>query len=36
MQFVVDKLCIAKGVLRKLRHYAPISVLRNVYYSTAH
>jgi len=27
------KLCIAKGILSKLRHYAPLTVLRSVYYS---
>ena len=32
-QYVVDKLCIAKGILSKLKHYAPIAVLRKVYYS---
>ena len=31
-QFIIDKLCKAKGILSKLRHHAPISVLRNVYY----
>jgi len=29
-------LCIAKGVLSKLRYYAPLSVLKNVYFSIAY
>ena len=29
---VIEKLCIAKGVLSKLRHYVPVYILRNVYF----
>ena len=36
IQFVVDKLRTAKGILSKLRHYASLSVLRFVYCSIAH
>ena len=32
IQYVLAKLCIARGVLMKLRHYAPVAVLRNVYF----
>ena len=32
IQYVLAKLCIARGVLMKLRHYAPEAVLRNVYF----
>ena len=31
---VVQKLFTARGILSKLRHHAPLSVLLNVYYST--
>ena len=30
---VVKKLTIARGIISKLRHYVPLSVLRNVYFS---
>ena len=29
---VIEKLCIAKGILSKLRHYVPVYILRNVYF----
>ena len=29
---VIDKLCIAKGILSKLRHYVPMYILRNMYF----
>ena len=32
IHFVVEKLCIAKGVICKLRHYIPNTVLRSVYF----
>ena len=32
-QFVLDKMCSAKGILFKLRHYASTSILKNVYFS---
>ena len=32
-QFVVDKMCSAKGILCKLRHYASPSILKNEYFS---
>ena len=31
--FVLDKMCNAKGILCKLRHYASTSILKNVYFS---
>ena len=31
---VIEKLCIAKGILSKLRHYVPVYILRNVYFGT--
>ena len=36
MLFAIDKLRKPKGVLSKLRYYAPISVLRNVNCGTAY
>ena len=33
IQLVVKKLCIAKGVLHKLRHHASLKALRSVYYA---
>ena len=33
-QHVVKKLFPAKGILRKLRHYAPSTTLKSVYYTT--
>ena len=33
IQLVVKKLCIAKGVLYKLRHHASLTALRSVYYA---
>ena len=35
-QFVVDKLYLVKGALSKFKDYAPLSILRNVYYSIAY
>ena len=32
-QFVLDRMCSAKGILCKLRHYASTSILKNVYFS---
>ena len=32
-QIVLDKMCSAKGILCKLRHYASTSLLKNVYFS---
>ena len=32
VQLVVKKLCIAKGVLCKVRHHASLAVLKSVYY----
>ena len=32
-QFVLDKMCSAKGILCKLRHYASKSILKSVYFS---
>ena len=32
-QFVLDKMCSAKGILCKLRHFASMSILKNVYFS---
>ena len=32
-QFVLDKMCSAKGILCKLRHYASTSNLKNMYFS---
>ena len=31
IQYVEEKLCTARGILSKLRYYAPISVLYEVY-----
>ena len=36
IQSIVKKLTTARGIFSKLRHYAPPSILRNVYFSTAH
>ena len=36
IQYVVQKLCVAKGVLNKIKCYVPQSVLRNVYFDLAH
>ena len=35
-QHVVAKLCMAKGLLTKLRHYVQVTVLRNVYFDIVH
>ena len=35
-QYVVAKLCMARGLLTKLRHYVPVTVLRNVYFGIVH
>ena len=32
IQHVLAKLCIARGVLMKLRHYVPVAALRNIYF----
>ena len=32
IQYVVAKLCMARGLLTKLRHCIPVAVLRNVYF----
>ena len=32
-QFVLDKMCSAKGILCKLKHYASKSILKSVYFS---
>ena len=32
-QFVLNKMCSAKGILCQLRHYASTSILKNVYFS---
>ena len=34
IQHVLAKLCIARGVLMKLRHYVPVAALRNIYFVT--
>ena len=34
IQHVLAKLCIAKRVLMKLRHYVPVAALRNIYFGT--
>ena len=35
-QYVVAKLCIPTGLLTKLRHSVPVTVLRNVYFGILH
>ena len=35
-QYVATKLCIAIGLLTKLRCYVPVMVLRNVYFGSVH
>ena len=36
IQSIVKKLTTARGIISKLRHYAPPSILRNVYFSIAY
>ena len=36
MQYVKEKLCTVRGILSKLRYYAPISVLRTLYFGIAY
>ena len=36
IQYVEEKLCTAWGILSKLRYYAPLSVLRSVYFGIAY
>ena len=36
IQYVVQKLCVAKGILNKIKCYVSQSVLRNVYFDFAH
>ena len=35
-KFVAEKLCMARGILCKLRHCAPQAVLKSIYYSIAY
>ena len=35
-QCVVAKLCMARGLVAKLRHYVPVTVLRNVCFGIVH
>ena len=36
IQYVEEKLCTARGILSKLKYYAPLSVLRSVYFGIAY
>ena len=36
IQYVEEKLCTARGIPSKLRYYAPLSVLRSVYFGVAY
>ena len=36
IQYVVAKLCVARGHLTKLWHYVPVTVLRSVFFDIVH
>ena len=36
MQYVVQKLCVEKGILNKIKCYVPQLIFRNVYFGSAH
>ena len=34
--YVIQKLCVAKGILNKIKYYVPQSTLKNIYFGLAH